>query len=104
MANDTQVAVAELELSASSLMGTTCFADVGSTCLRTSGSLSKTGATDSDNIETRSNQSVSLTYGHGLNEQTTLGGTLSISPSGTNNNSLDIGRTVGLSLFWGGVQ
>ena len=78
MANDTQIAVAELEYSAGRLMGTTCLADAGSACLRVDGSLSNTGATDSDNIEARSNQSLSLTYGRGLNAQTTLGGTLSI--------------------------
>ena len=100
MANDTQIAVAELEYSAGRLMGTTCLADAGSACLRVDGSLSNTGATDSDNIEARSNQSLSLTYGRGLNAQTTLGGTLSITPSGSDNNGFDMGRTVGLSL-WG---
>jgi probable HAF family extracellular repeat protein len=100
MANDTQIAVAELEYSAASLMGTTCLAEAGSACLRVDGSLSNTSATDSDNIEARSNQSLSLTYGRGLNAQTTLGGTLSITPSGSDNNGFDMGRTVGLSL-WG---
>ena len=100
MANDTQIAVAELEYSAGRLMGTTCLADAGSACLRVDGSLSNTGATDSDDIEARSNQSLSLTYGRGLNAQTTLGGTLSITPSGSDNNGFDMGRTVGLSL-WG---
>jgi probable HAF family extracellular repeat protein len=100
MANDTQIAVAELEYSAGRLMGTTCLAEAGSACLRVDGSLSNTSATSSDNIEARSNQSVSLTYGRGLNAQTTLGGTLSITPSGSDNNGFDMGRTVGLSL-WG---
>jgi probable HAF family extracellular repeat protein len=100
MANDTQIAVAELEYSTGRLMGTTCLADAGSACLRVDSSLSNTGATDSDNIEARSNQSLSLTYGRGLNAQTTLGGTLSITPSGSDNNGFDMGRTVGLSL-WG---
>ena len=100
MANDTQIAVAELEYSAGRLMGTTCLAEAGSACLRVDGSLSNTGATSSDNIEARSNQSLSLTYGRGLNAQTTLGGTLSITPSGSDNNGFDMGRTVGLSL-WG---
>jgi hypothetical protein len=100
MANDTQIAVAELGYSAGRLMGTTCFAEVGSACLRVGGTLSNTGATSSDNIEARSNQSLSLTYGRGLNAQTTLGGTLSITPSGADNNGFDMGRTVGLSL-WG---
>ena len=61
MANDTQIAVAELEYSAASLMGTTCLADAGSACLRVDGTLSNTGATSSDNIEARSSQSLSLT-------------------------------------------
>ena len=100
MANDTQIAVAELEYSVGRLMGTTCLAEAGSACLRVDGSLSNTRATSSDNIEARSNQSVSLTYGRGLNAQTTLGGTLSITPSGADNNGFDMGRTVGLSL-WG---
>jgi probable HAF family extracellular repeat protein len=100
MANDTQIAVAELGYSAGRLMGTTCFAEVGSACLRVGGTLSNTDATSSDNIEARSNQSLSLTYGRGLNAQTTLGGTLSITPSGSDNNGFDMGRTVGLSL-WG---
>ena len=100
MANDTQIAVAELEYSAGRLMGTTCLADAGIACLRVDGTLSNTGATSSDNIEARSSQSVSLTYGRGLNAQTTLGGTLSITPSGADNNGFDMGRTVGLSL-WG---
>ena len=100
MANDTQIAVAELEYSAGRLMGTTCLADAGSACLRVDGSRSNTGATDGDDIEARSNQSLSLTYGRGLNAQTTLGGTLSITPSGSDNNGFDMGRTVGLTL-WG---
>ena len=41
-----------------------------------------------------------LRYGRGLNAETTLGGTLSITPSGSDNNGFDMGRTVGLSL-WG---
>jgi probable HAF family extracellular repeat protein len=100
MVNDTQIAVAELEYAAGRLIDTTCLADPGSACLRVDGTLSNTGATSSDNIEARSSQSVSLTYGRGLTEQTTLGGTLSITPSGANNNGFDIDRTVSLSLWW----
>jgi probable HAF family extracellular repeat protein len=100
VANDTQIAVAEMEYSADRSMDTTCLADAGSACLRVDGSLSNTGATSSDDIEARSSQSVSLTYGRGLNEQTTLGGTLSITPFGSDNNGFYIDRTVGLSL-WG---
>ena len=103
MANDTQIAVAELEYSAGRLISTTCLADAGSACLRVDGSLSNTGATSSDNTEARSNQSLSLTYGRSLNAQTTLGGMLSITPSGADNNGFDTGRTVGLSL-WGAYR
>lgn len=99
MANDTQTVVGELEHSAGRLMGTTCLADIGSSCLHIDGSLSNTGTTSENDIESRSSQSVSLAYGRGLNEQITIGGTLSISPSRSDNNGFDIDRTFGLSIW-----
>ena len=54
MANDTQTVVGELEHSAGRLMGTTCLADIGSSCLHIDGSLSNTGTTSENDIESRS--------------------------------------------------
>ena len=99
LANDTEIAVAQQQYTAGRLMDTTCLAEAGKACLRVAGWLSNADATSADNIDARSSQSATLTYGRGIDGQTTIGGTLSIDGTDLNNNGFDMGSAAGISLW-----
>jgi probable HAF family extracellular repeat protein len=99
LANDTEIAISQQQGTVGRPMDTTCLAEEGYACLQAGGWLSNTGATNADNIDVRSSQSATLAYGRGIDEQTTIGGTLSINGGDLNNNGFDMGSATGISLW-----
>ena len=100
LANDTQIAVAQQQHVIGRLMNDTCLAEEGQACLRVGGWLANTGATESQDIGSRNSGIATLTYGRGLDGQTTIGGTLSVNNTSLSANGFDMGAGVGVSL-WG---
>jgi len=99
LANDTEIAVAQQQFTVGRLMDMTCLAGADQSCLRVDGWLSNTGTTTGDNIGEGNSQSATLTYGRGLDGQTTIGGTLLIKGTDLGANSFDMGGTAGFSLW-----
>jgi len=98
-ANDTEIAVAQQQAVVGRLMDETCLAEDDQSCLRVGGWLANTGSTASQDIGRRTSGVATLTYGSGLDGQTTLGGTLSVSGSNLSSNGFDMGSGVGFSLW-----
>lgn len=69
-------------------------------CFVVGGWLSGIGSSTTPDIGDRTSAVATLTYGRGVDEQTTLGGTLSFSGGSLSSNGFDMGTSVGVSL-WG---
>jgi probable HAF family extracellular repeat protein len=100
LANDTQIAVAQQQGVVNQLANQTCLAGTGTNCLRTSLIGNSTGATSSEDIGSRSSLTGLLSYGYGISDVWTLGGTLGIGSTSLNNNGFNMGSDLGAAL-WG---
>lgn len=99
LANDTEITSAQQQATASYLMGSTCLAGAGSGCLRIDGVASSTGADDAEDIGSRSNSNVIFSYGRGVSDQLTIGGSLAINGTSLHNNGFDQDSGFGGSLW-----
>ncbi|MEH6737696.1 MAG: autotransporter domain-containing protein [Sulfitobacter sp.] len=99
LANDTEIASVQQQATASLLMGSTCLAEAGSGCLRIDGVASSTGADDAEDIGSRSNSNVIFSYGRGISDQLTIGGSLAINGTSLHNNGFDQDTGFGGSLW-----
>jgi probable HAF family extracellular repeat protein len=99
LTNDTEIAVAQQQAVVGRLMDETCLAEDDQSCLRVGGWLTNIGSTASQDIGRRTSGVATLTYGRGLDGQTTVGGTLSMSGSSLSSNGFDMGTGVGFSLW-----
>jgi len=97
--DDTEIAVAQQQAVVGRLMDETCLAEDDQSCLRVGGWLTNIGSTASQDIGRRTSGVATLTYGRGLDGQTTMGGTLSMSGSSLSSNGFDMGTGVGFSLW-----
>lgn len=97
--NDTEIAVAQQQAIVGRLIDDTCLAEDDQSCLRVGGWLANTSSTASQDIGSRTSGVATLTYGRGLDGQTTVGGTLSVSGSSLSANGFDMGAGVGFSLW-----
>ncbi len=69
-------------------------------CFVVGGWLSGIGSSTTQNIGDRTSAVATLTYGVGVDDQMTLGGTLSVGGGSLSDNGFDMGTSVGVSL-WG---
>jgi probable HAF family extracellular repeat protein len=99
LANDTEIAVAQQQGVVDQLANQTCLADTGASCMRTSLIGSNTGSAASDNIGSSSSLTGLISYGYGVSDGWTLGGTLSIGSTNLNNNGFDMGSDLGAALW-----
>ncbi len=99
IADDTEIAVAQQQAVVGRLMDETCLAEEDQSCLHAGGWLAYTGSTAAQDIGSRRSSVATLTYGRGLDGQTTVGGTLSVSGSSLSSNGFDMGTGVGFSLW-----
>jgi len=97
--DDTEIAVAQQQAVVGRLMDETCLAEDDQSCLRVGGWLANIGSTSSQDIGSRTSGVATLTYGRGLDGQTTVGGNLSVSGTSLDANGFDMGAGVGLSLW-----
>ena len=98
--NDTEIAGTQQQNALDSLMGETCLAGEGQSCMRIGGHLTNTGSTGSQDIAARSSVGATLTYGRGINGRITMGGTLALNGTNLGSNGFDMGNSVNFSL-WG---
>jgi probable HAF family extracellular repeat protein len=99
LANDTEIAVAQQQAVVERLMDQTCFAEAGQACMSVGGWLANSGSTASQDIGSHSSSVGTLSYGRGINGQTTLGGTLSLSNTNLSSNGFDMGNAISASLW-----
>jgi probable HAF family extracellular repeat protein len=99
LANDTEIAVAQQQTVAGRLMDETCLAEADQSCLTVGGWFTNTGSTAAQDISDHTSGVATLTYGRGIDGQTTLGGTLSLSLTDLNSNAFDLDTGVGVSLW-----
>ena len=100
LANDTEIAVAQQQGVVRQLANQTCLAETGANCIRTSLIGNSTGRTSSDDIGSVSSLTGLISYGYGVSDGWTLGGTLSIGSTSLSNNGFDMGSDFGAAL-WG---
>jgi probable HAF family extracellular repeat protein len=98
LANDTEIGVVQQQGAVEQLANQTCLAETGASCMRTSLIGSNTGSTASDNIGSNSNLTGLISYGYGVSDGWTLGGTLSLGSTSLNNNGFDTGSDLGVAL------
>jgi probable HAF family extracellular repeat protein len=98
LVNDTEIAVAQQQGLVGQLANQTCLADTGASCMRTSLIGSNTGSTASDDIGSNSSLTGLISYGYGVSDGWTLGGTLSLGTTSLNNNGFDTGSDLGVAL------
>jgi probable HAF family extracellular repeat protein len=98
LVNDTEIAVAQQQGLVGQLANQTCLADTGASCMRTSLIGSNTGSTASDDIGSNSSLTGLISYGYGVSDGWTLGGTLSLGTTSLDNNGFDTGSDLGVAL------
>ena len=103
LADDTEIAVTQQQQVVGRLMNESCSAGKGRSCLRAGGWLSNTGASSRSTATGDTGSQTSgigtLTYGLGVDGQTTIGGTLSVNGTSLNANGFDMGTGIGGSLW-----
>jgi probable HAF family extracellular repeat protein len=97
-ANDTAIAVAQQQGTVGQLASWTCLAETGASCMRTSLISSNTGSTASDDIGSSSSPTGLISYGYGVSDGWTLGGTLSLGSTSLNHNGFEMGSNLGAAL------
>jgi probable HAF family extracellular repeat protein len=98
LANDTEIAVAQQQGLVGQLANQTCLADTGASCMRTSLMGNSTDGTSSDGIGSNSSLTGLISYGYGVSNGWTLGGTLSLGSTSLNNNGFEMGSDFGAAL------
>ena len=99
LANDTEIAVAQKQNVVGRLIDQTCLAEAGQSCMTVGGWLANTGSTTTQDIGSRTSSVAILSYGRGLDGQTTLGGTLSLSNTNLSSNGFDMRNAISASLW-----
>jgi probable HAF family extracellular repeat protein len=97
-ANDTAIAVAQQQGTVGQLASWTCLAETGASCMRISLISSNTGSTASDDIGSSSSPTGLISYGYGVSDGWTLGGTLSLGSTSLNHNGFEMGSNLGAAL------
>jgi probable HAF family extracellular repeat protein len=98
LANDTEIAVAQQQGLVGQLANQNCLADTGASCMRTSLMGNSTDGTSSDGIGSNSSLTGLISYGYGVSNGWTLGGTLSLGSTSLNNNGFEMGSDFGAAL------
>lgn len=99
LANDTELAVSQQQMAVDRLMAQGCFAAGGASCFGIGGDLTRTANSSETGDNTRGNGTVSLHFGHGLNDHLTLGGTVALGGTELGSNAFDMDRTAAVSLW-----
>lgn len=99
LANDTELAVSQQQMAVDRLMAQGCFAAGGASCFGIGGDLTRTANSSETGDNARGNATVSLHFGHGLNDHLTLGGTVALGGTQLGSNAFDMDRTAAVSLW-----
>jgi probable HAF family extracellular repeat protein len=98
LANGAEIAVAQQQGAVGQLANLTCLAKVGASCMRTSLMGNSTDGTSSDGIGSNSSLTGLISYGYGVSDGWTLGGTLSLGSTSLNNSGFEMGSDFGAAL------